>query len=142
MPIVRLLGYLVFAGLFVTTAATPEQAIEQVLEQQVAAWNRGDLKEFVSFYAEHCTLVGNAISESTREQVLEHYQQKYPSSQARGKLAFSGLTIQRVDARVSTVTGHWHLERDAADGGPAGGVFSLVFELVQGKWQIYLDHTS
>ncbi len=108
----------------------------------MAAWNRGDLKQFVSSYASHCTLVGRTITETTREQVLEHYRQKYPSPGARGKLAFSSLVVHRIDARVATVTGHWHLTRDAALGGSVGGVFSLVFEFLDGSWQIALDHTS
>ena len=125
-----------------STAATPEEAIQDLLEQQVAAWNRGDLKQFVSSYAQHCTLIGSTISETSREQVLAHYQQKYPSSGARGKLTFSSLTVHRLDSRVATVTGHWHLDREKVSGGPVGGVFSLVFEFIDGSWQIVLDHTS
>ncbi len=123
-------------------AATPENAVKKVLEQQVAAWNRGDLKGFVSSYAQHCTLVGSTISETSREQVLAHYEQKYPSSRTRGKLAFSGLTVRQLDRGIATVTGHWHLDRGAGAGGPVGGLFSLVFKLLDGSWAIVLDHTS
>lgn len=136
------LGCLSLSGLFMSSGATPEAAIQNVLERQAAAWNRGDLRQFASYYAEHCTLVGNTISETTREQVLAHYQQKYPSPGARGNLVFSGISIRRVDAHVAVVTGHWRLNRDAVSGGPVGGVFSLVFELLDGAWRITLDHTS
>jgi uncharacterized protein (TIGR02246 family) len=135
-------GFVLLSKPFVSTGATPEDAIKNVLEQQVAAWNRGDLGQFVSSYANHCTLVGSTISETTRQQVLAHYQEKYPTPAARGKLAFSGMAVHAIDARVATVTGHWHLDREAASGGPVGGVFSLVFELLDGSWQIALDHTS
>jgi len=136
------LALLLLAPVLLSTGATPQAAIENVLDQQVQAWNRGDLKQFVSSYAQHCTLVGSTISETTREQVLAHYQQKYPSPGARGKLAFSGMTVHQVDPQVATATGHWHLDRQAASGGSVGGVFSLVFELLDGSWQIALDHTS
>ena len=119
-----------------------DDAIKRVLTDQVSAWNRGDLKEFVSSYADHCTLVGTTIAETTRAQVLEHYQQKYPSAGARGKLTFSDLKVHQVDGQTAIVTGRFHLDRDKASGGPAGGVFSLVFELIGSKWQIILDHTS
>ena len=142
LPSVLLLTCLFLSGPFVDAAAKPEDAIQNVLDQQVAAWNRGDLKQFVSFYASRCTLIGRTVAETTREQVLEHYQQKYPSPGARGKLAFSSLVVHRIDSRVATVTGHWHLTREAASGGSVGGVFSLVFELLGGSWQIALDHTS
>lgn len=45
---------------FAGRGATPD-AIRNILEQQVAAWNRGDLDEFVASYAPHCTLVGRTI---------------------------------------------------------------------------------
>lgn len=136
------LGCLWVFGLFATAQATPEAAIQNVLEQQVIAWNHGDLKQFVSSYSQHCTIIGSTISETTRDQVLAHYQEKYPSPGARGKLAFSRLAVHLVDPRVAVVTGRWHLEREAAAGGNVGGVFSLVLELLDGRWQIALDHTS
>ena len=130
-------------ALSLSNAAPPDDdAIKKVMTDQVVAWNKGDLKEFVSGYAEHCTLVGTTISETTRAQVLEHYQQKYPTPGSRGKLTFSSLTVHQVDAQAATVTGHFHLDRDKASGGNADGVFSLVFKLNEGKWQIVLDHTS
>jgi hypothetical protein len=141
------LGCLSFSRLLASAAPAPEDKIGEItigkiLEQQAAAWNRGDLKEFVASYAQHCTLIGATIRETTREQVLAHYREKYPSRGAMGKLMFSGIAVHAVDARVATATGHWRLERDVASGGPVGGVFSLVFEFVDGKWQIVMDHTS
>ena len=125
-----------------SAGATPEESIRKVLDEQAAAWNRGDLREFAASYREHCTLVGATINETSRDEVLAHYQQKYPSRGAMGKLAFSGITVHPVDARVATATGHWRLDRDAASGGPVGGLFSLVFEFLHNSWQIVLDHTS
>ena len=136
------LGWLLLAMPGLSVAADKEEAIQQILEQQVKAWNRGELTQFVASYAEHCTLVGSTIEETTRREVLAHYQRKYPSEDSRGKLSFSGLTIHRLDAQVATVTGHWHLDRKSSAGGPVGGLFSLVFKLTDGKWQIAVDHTS
>lgn len=136
------LSCLLLSVLGANPQTTPEDMIQHVLVQQVAAWNRGDLTQFVSSYATHCTLVGSSISATTREQVLAHYEQKYPSPGARGTLSFSGTILHPLDARVATVTGHWHVDRAAAYGGSIGGVFSLVFESIDGSWLIVLDHTS
>ena len=136
------LSCLVLSSRFSGAGSTSQDPIRTILDQQVAAWNRGDLKEFVSTYAQHCTLVGNTISDTTREQVLAHYRQKYPSTGAMGKLEFFSLTIHHVEAHTATVTGRWRLDRAAKSGGTIGGVFSLVFELIDGSWQIFLDHTS
>ena len=117
-------------------------AIETMLNRQADAWNRGDLPEFVSYYAPLCTLIGTEITETTRSHVLAHYKEKYPSRAAMGKLTFSDISIHLLEKDVATVTAHWHLERDAKSGGPVGGVFSLVCQLSGGAWQIVLDHTS
>ncbi len=136
------LSFCFVSGLLAGAGATPDEKIRRVLDQQVAAWNRGDLESFVAGYTEHCTIVGSTISETTRAQVLSHYREKYPSAGARGKLAFSGLSVRHPATNVAIVTGHWHLDRAAVSGGPVGGVFSLVFELIDGSWRITLDHTS
>lgn len=129
-------------GVAARSAVTPEESIRNILQQQETAWNEGDLDAFVSSYAEHCTLVGSTITPTTRAQVLAHYQQKYPSRGAMGKLAFSDITVIPMDERVAIVTGRWHLDRKKASGGPVGGVYSLVFQSIDGSWQIVLDHTS
>ena len=117
-------------------------AIKVMLNRQAEAWNRGDLLDFVAYYAPLCTLVGNEITETTRSRVLAHYKEKYPSRSAMGKLTFSDVSIHLLHSDIATVTAHWHLDRDAKAGGPVGGVFSLVCELSGNKWQIVLDHTS
>lgn len=136
------LGCLCLLGFFGSAGATPGDDIRRILDGQAAAWNRADLKQFVASYAEHCTLIGAAIDETTREGVLAHYRRKYPTPGAMGKLMFSGIAVHSVDAHVATATGHWHLDRNAISGGSVGGVFSLVVELLDGHWQIVLDHTS
>lgn len=143
LPILCLAALLACITLPGSAAETASAAIRSVLDKEVQAWNQADLRAFVAPYATHCTLVGsNQISETTREQVLTHYEQKYPSPAAMGKLTFSNLTIQPIDADSAVVTGRWHLDRETAAGGGAGGVFSLVFQRIDGRWQIILDHTS
>lgn len=133
---------MLLASALMLKAETATEAIRDALNQQEIAWNRGDLPRFADYYAERCTLVGKEISMVTRAQVLAHYQKKYSSRAAMGKLTFSNLTIDCLDDHIATVTGHWHLERDLAGGGPIGGVFSLVLKLNSGRWRIVLDHTS
>ena len=123
-------------------AQPAKTAIEAMLNRQADAWNRGDLLDFVSYYAPLCTLVGAEIKETTRSQVLAHYKERYPSRGAMGKLTFSDVSIHLLNKDVATVTAHWHLDRDAKSGGSIGGVFSLVCQLSGGGWQIVLDHTS
>jgi ketosteroid isomerase-like protein len=132
-----------FSLISLRAAEDPARAIQSILNQEAADWNRADLVKFVAPYAEHCVLVGgNKITETSREQVLAHYKDKYPSRAAMGKLTFSELTVRPIDQESSIVTGRWHLDRAAEGGGPASGVFSLVLKMIEGRWQIVLDHTS
>lgn len=109
---------------------------------QVDAWNRGDLSAFIQGYAEDCTFVSSSSAISGRDSVLARYKQRYSSRAAMGTLTFSDLVVRQVDSNVATVTGHFALARSASAGGPASGIFSLVFRLKMGRWQIVLDHTS
>jgi uncharacterized protein (TIGR02246 family) len=122
-------------------AQTPEASIKLVLSTQVDDWNRGDVPAFVTFYATDCTFIGTQISHG-REQVLARYKKTYPTPDAMGKLAFTNLNVRLLGSQAAVVTGQFHLDRSTTGGGPASGIFSLVFELQNGKWMIVLDHTS
>jgi uncharacterized protein (TIGR02246 family) len=126
---------------FAANAASAEAAIRAALDAQVQAWNRGDIQTFVSTYAEDCTFVGKTVTQG-REKVLARYKTSYGTREAMGQLTFDHLTVRSLDKEVAVVTGEFHLERSAAGGGPAHGIFSLVFELHKGQWMIALDHTS
>lgn len=125
----------------VLPAADADSAIREALEDQVTAWNRGDISAFVSIYANDCTFVGKQILQG-KEQLLARYKKVYPSPDAMGKLTFNGLNVRPLGKQTAVVTGEWHLERTWAGGGPVGGVFSLVWRLESGHWVIILDHTS
>ena len=77
-----------------------------------------------------------------RSAVLARYQKRYGSKEAMGRLSFSELEVRLIDSRVAIVLGRFALERSAEGGGPASGVFSLVFRLKGDRWEIVLDHTS
>ena len=130
-----------FAGMHVYAGEPSAQEIRRVLDAQVDAWNRGDVAGFMKTYAENCTFVSKTILHG-RAQLQARYQTKYATRDAMGKVAFADIAIQQVDEKVAIVVGHWHLDRSAAAGGPAGGIFTLVFENIAGTWQIVLDHTA
>ncbi len=122
---------------------TASAAIRRVLTDQVAAWNRGDIGTFMQGYkdAADTTFVGKNAEHGYR-MILERYQRQFPNKAAMGTLAFTDLEIRPLDAHYAVATGHFHLDRAAGAGGPAGGVFSLVFEDTGAGWKIILDHTS
>jgi len=89
-------------------AAEARAAIAEVLQTQVAAWNRGDLETFCSVYAADATYVSPNGNTHGRDAILARYRTRYPDAAARGTLSFSieesrlasGLEITPFDGAV------------------------------------------
>jgi uncharacterized protein (TIGR02246 family) len=138
-----------FLALFLALASsspaqtTPETAIQHLLDQQTADWNRGDVEAFMKSYedAPTTTFVGQTVQYGYTT-ILERYKKLYATPEAMGKLTFSHLAIRILDANYAVATGNFHLERTATGGGNADGIFSLLFKRDSSGWKIILDHTS
>jgi uncharacterized protein (TIGR02246 family) len=124
-------------------AASPESDIRKVLDDQAAAWNRGDIAAYMAGYddSETTTFIGKNIVKG-HAQVLENYKKRYPTRDNMGTLKFSGLEIRPLGPDYAAVIGRFHLDRSAAAGGESSGIFSLTFHKIKGEWKIILDHTS
>ncbi len=122
---------------------TPEAAIRHSLDQQTADWNRGDVEAFMKSYEDspETTFVGQTVQYGYAT-ILERYKKLYATPEAMGKLTFSHLAIRVLDANYAVATGNFHLQRTAAGGGNADGIFSLLFQRDPTGWKIILDHTS
>ncbi|MCA9264926.1 MAG: nuclear transport factor 2 family protein [Planctomycetales bacterium] len=120
---------------------TPAEAIHQVLNQQVLAWNGGDIEAFMEPYWRSDDLTFSSGGTTTRgwQATLDGYKQRYPTADDMGQLRFDGLEIQQLADNAALVRGDWHLDRSS---GPIGGNFSLVFQRFDGQWFIVHDHTS
>ncbi len=121
----------------------PEAAIRQLLDQQVEAWNRGDVDAFMTGYEDspETTFVGQTVQDGYAT-IRDRYKKEYTTPAAMGKLTFSHLAIRILDASYATATGNFHLERTAAGGGNADGIFSLLLRKESPGWKIFLDHSS
>jgi uncharacterized protein (TIGR02246 family) len=124
-------------------AASPEQPIHQVLDDQVAAWNRGDIDVFMHGYdnSPNTTFVGKSVQRGW-ETVRKNYHERYPTKTNMGTLVFSDLEIKMLGPDYASVLGRFHLARTSAGGGEASGIFTLLFHKSSAGWRIMLDHTS
>ena len=116
-------------------------AIRDVLDAQVAAWNRGDIEAFMDGYAQTDSLrfaSGGSVYRGW-DAALERYQTSYPDRAAMGTLAFRELDIRSLDPQSALVFGRWQLTR-AADA--PSGLFTLLFMRRADGWRIVHDHTS
>ncbi len=138
-----LLVVLWLVPLKVVFAQDAESAIRKVLDDQVSAWNKGDIDAFMQGYQDspETTFIGKTVHHGW-QQVLERYKHDYSSKEARGMLEFSDLSVRLLGTNYAIATGRYHLTRSATGGGDATGIFSLVWEKSAGGWKIILDHTS
>lgn len=127
----------------VAAAPQPSAVIQQLLTQQAADWNRGDLGAFASGYknSPDILFLGSTVQHGYAG-MLAGYKAHYPTRAAMGTLTFSQLEVQPLDEHFATATGHFHLQRTAAGGGDANGYFLLVLEKTAQGWKIVRDDTT
>ena len=125
------------------TLSRDELDIVKVLTQQERAWNSGDLNGFAKGYknSPDIIFIGRQVAHGF-DQMLADYRGNYPNKDAMGQLSFSNLEPKILDEHFAVVTGSYHLDRSKKAGGPAEGLFSLVFEKTDQGWKIIVDHTT
>ena len=123
--------------------AAAEQDVRRVLDDQVTAWNRGDVRAFMDGYdnSPSTAFVGTTITKG-HAQVLANYLKRYPTKEKMGTLKFTNLEIRPLGGDYASVVGRWHLMRTNVAGGDVGGIFTLLFRKTAQGWKIILDHTS
>jgi ketosteroid isomerase-like protein len=120
---------------------TIKDAILKVLDEQVAAWNNGDIEGFMKGYwnSPEMTFVSGATITKGWQPTLERYQKNYNSRAKMGFLTFSDLEITVLSRKSAVVLGKWALQRE---NDKLSGVFTLTFRKFKDGWKIILDHTS
>lgn len=116
-------------------------AVRRVLEEQAAAWNRGDIEAFVEGYWKSDRLTFSGSGGVTRgwDGLLERYRRSYPTRAAMGTLRFSDLEITPLAPDAALVLGRWRLDREKD---APGGSFTLVMRKLSEGWRVVHDHTS
>ncbi len=122
--------------------ADDHAAIVDLLRAQQAAWNRGDLEDFLRAYDPGPDLVftsGGRVRRGYAE-TRARYQARYQSdAAAMGHLDFELLDVRALGPDGAIVLGRWRLSATPQAG---EGVFSLAFFRTPRGWRIVHDHTS
>lgn len=123
------------------SATEQEVQIRDLLDNQIAAWNRGDLRGFMFGYwdSDKLEFIGAGGIVRGWKQVLERYQSAYPDIAAMGRLSFTNLEVNLVCPESAYVVGEFQLWR-AND--VRTGVFTLELKKFSGGWKIIVDHST
>ena len=130
--------------LFAPALFAQADEIRTIMNESEAAWNRGDLVTFTSFYEDspETTFIGREVVRGGTQAILDRYRRAYPTREAMGTLRFSEIEVRPLAAGVALATGKFELHRTPAGGGDASGRFTLVFRQTRAGWRIIHDHTS
>ncbi len=133
---------IVFSTISITAQSrNAETAIRKVMDDQAAAWNKGDIEGFMAGYwkSEKLTFIsGNDVTRGW-QQTLDNYKKGYDTPAKMGVLMFSDLEFTILSKDAAVVLGSWALKR-AKD--TPHGKFTLTFRKFKEGWRIVMDHTS
>ena len=118
-----------------------QKEILQLLDKQTAAWNRGNIDEFMHGYWENDSLmfIGSSGVTYGYNNTLNNYKKNYRDTAHMGQLKFNILQVKKISADAYFVVGKWFLKRSVGD---VGGHYTLLFRKIKGKWVIVADHSS
>ena len=120
---------------------TVTEAVLEVLDLQVEAWNDGDIDGFMAGYLNSDELrftSGNEVRYGWR-QTRQRYHERYPDRAAMGTLAFENLDVRVLSEHAANVFGRFRLTRESDE---PTGLFTLLLEQHGDRWFIVADHTS
>ena len=116
-------------------------AVRSVIEEQAAAWNRGDVTGYMEGYAKEdaTTLVSGDTVTRGWQVVHDRYKARYDTRAKMGTLSFSELEVKPLSEFYMLAVGRWQLTREADT---PHGRFTLIFRRTNAGWRIVHDHTS
>ena len=140
-------GVIFLCVLFSTFAAaqtaSDEAGIRQLLDKQVAAWNRHDLEGFMAGYwkSPELTFFSGGTITTGWQPTLERYRKRYQGEgREMGTLRFTDLRIELLGPDAAFVRGAYELTMSS--GQKPHGLFTLVLRKLPEGWRIVHDHTS
>ena len=136
-----LLALLLLIALPSFAQSSDETAIRRILADQISAWNKGDLDDFMKGYwnSDSLTFIGQSGVTYGYTAALNNYKKHYDTPDKMGELIFTLLKLERLSPDYYFVIGKWQLKRKAGD---VGGVYTLLFRRIAGRWVIVVDHSS
>ena len=137
----------------VSNGQAPDEAVTQsdttsiqneimaVLQDQSAAWNRGDIDAFMEGYWKSDQLRFASGGDVTYgwAQTNARYKSRYTDRAAMGHLIFDNLETVLLADDAAVLHGRWALEREADR---PSGLFTLVFRNFGQGWVIVSDTTT
>jgi len=119
-----------------------KKAIRKVLDDQVVAWNKGDLPGFMEGYWQSKDLRFYSGKDVTSgwQATLDRYRKRYQGEGKKmGQLSFGDVEVELLGAEHALVRGRWQV---VLPDQTVSGLFTLICKKLAPGWRIVHDHTS
>ena len=118
-----------------------ESAIRAMFDAGCAAWNRGDLDNYLASYWDSDQTLWISGGKLTRglQAITAAYKARFVTPQQMGQLTVTGLSIDVLTDVDAFAFGHWML---AIDDKTLIGVFTVQVRKIDGNWLFVSDHAS
>ncbi len=134
-------GPLLFITMHLAAQSKDEITIREILDNQAAAWNRGDIDSFMNGYwkSDSLMFIGKTGVTYGWINTLNNYKKGYPDTASMGKLTLTLIQVKKLSKGYYHITGKWFLRRSIGD---IGGHYTLLFRKINSHWVIISDHSS
>jgi beta-aspartyl-peptidase (threonine type) len=143
MRILVALAVVFVAGCRTVSYSSKAHEIEAVCRAQEAAWNRGDVEQFMKlgyWQSSELTFFGSSERHGFDEMLAGYVKDYKSEGKEMGRLSFTRLDVTPLSEDAAFVRGRWDLDFEHKD--DVGGLFTLVFRKLKDGWRIVHDHTS
>ncbi len=116
-------------------------AIEQIMREEEAVWNRGDIDAYVALYApeDSVRMLYGSGAVYGRDSILAFYKKYWPKEKM-GQLKLRHDCIERLSANYYFVSGFFEVSYPNAKA--VKGRFSGLMKKIKGRWYLYTDHSG
>jgi len=123
-------------------ADTEEKKIRTVLDDQAAAWNKGDLNGFMAGYwnSPDLSFYSGKDKKKGWDETFNNYKKRYQADgKEMGTLTFSEEEVQILGPEHAVVKGRWKvvMKKEILE-----GLYTLIMRKTDQGWKIVHDHTS
>jgi ketosteroid isomerase-like protein len=116
------------------------KAINEVLDQQLKAWNDGSVDGFMEGYLKSDSTLFMSMNgpQYGWEKLRQMYHKSFPNREKMGNLTFEIERFHSLEGKSYLVIGRWVVDQKTAE---KSGYFTLLFKWIDSRWQIVMDHT-
>jgi uncharacterized protein (TIGR02246 family) len=125
------------------TATRQQLDVTKILLAQQAAWNKGDLDAYLSFYKDAPDTVA-VLATPIRglPAIRSLFHANFPTAPAMGTLEQTEVQVRSLGENFALATGKYDLDRPKKLGGSATGTFTEILEKTDKGWQLIYSQTT